>query len=143
MGSPMQECARLQLCPEGRLDDRCKGSDLMGSDRPDLRHDGRASRDRAPLVSVVMPTYNSARFLASTVDSVAAQTFEDWELVLFDDGSSDETVQLSQRLAAANPKIRAVAGSHGGPAVARNEGLRHSDPRSEFVIFLDSDDRWE
>jgi glycosyltransferase involved in cell wall biosynthesis len=94
-------------------------------------------------VSIVVPTYNSARFLASTVDSVIAQTFQDWELVLIDDGSSDKTVQLSQQLAAGNPKIRAVAGSHGGPAVARNEGLRHSDPRSEFVIFLDSDDRWE
>src|SRR5262245_15648648 len=90
-----------------------------------------------------MPTYNSARYLASTVDSVTAQTFEDWELVLLDDGSSDTTVQLSQQLADGNPKIRAAVGSHGGPAVARNEGLRHSDPRSEFVIFLDSDDRWE
>jgi len=97
---------------------------------------------RTPLVSIVVPTYNSARFLASTVDSVTAQTFEDWELVLIDDGSSDETVQLSEQLAAGNPKIWAVVGSHGGPAVARNEGLRHSDPRSEFVIFLDSDDRW-
>jgi glycosyltransferase involved in cell wall biosynthesis len=98
---------------------------------------------RAPLVSIVVPTYNSARYLASTVDSVTTQTFENWELVLIDDGSSDKTVQLSQQLAAGNPKIRAVAGGHGGPAVARNEGLRHTDPRSEFVIFLDSDDRWE
>jgi glycosyltransferase involved in cell wall biosynthesis len=81
--------------------------------------------------------------LASTVDSVIAQTFEDWELVLIDDGSSDTTVQLSQQLADGNPKIRAAVGSHGGPAVARNEGLRRSNPRSEFVIFLDSDDRWE
>jgi glycosyltransferase involved in cell wall biosynthesis len=98
---------------------------------------------RTPLVSIVVPTYNSARYLASTVDSIIAQTFDDWELVLIDDGSRDKTVQLSQQLAAGNPKIRAVTGSHGGPAVARNEGLRHSDPRSEFVIFLDSDDRWE
>jgi glycosyltransferase involved in cell wall biosynthesis len=117
--------------------------DLTGSDRADLRHEERPSQVRAPLVSIVVPTYNSARYLASTVDSVTAQTFENWELVLIDDGSSDNTVQLSQQLAAGNPKIRAIAGSHGGPAVARNEGLRHSDPRSEFVIFLDSDDRWE
>jgi glycosyltransferase involved in cell wall biosynthesis len=116
--------------------------DLMGSDRADLRREGRVSQ-RTPLVSIIVPTYNSARFLASTLDSVVAQTFEDWELVLIDDGSRDNTVQLSQQLAAGNSKIRAVAGSHGGPAVARNEGLRHSDPRSEFVIFLDSDDRWE
>ena len=116
---------------------------MTGSDRADLRHEGRVSQLRTPLVSIVVPTYNSARYLASTVDSVIAQTFEDWELVLIDDGSSDNTAQLSQQLAAANPKIRAVQGTHGGPAVARNEGLRHSDPRSEFVIFLDSDDRWE
>jgi glycosyltransferase involved in cell wall biosynthesis len=116
---------------------------LTGSDQADLRHEGRASQVRPPLVSIVVPTYNSALYLASTVDSVTAQTFEDWELVLLDDGSSDTTVQLSQQLADGNPKIRAAIGSHGGPAVARNEGLRHSDPRSEFVIFLDSDDRWE
>ena len=116
---------------------------MTGSDQADLRHEGRASQRRPPLVSIVVPTYNSARYLASTVDSVIAQTFEDWELVLIDDGSSDTTVQLSQQLADGNPKIRAAVGSHGGPAVARNEGLRCSNPRSEFVIFLDSDDRWE
>ena len=116
---------------------------MTGSDRGDPRHAGRASHGHAPLVSIVVPTYNSAQFLASTVDSVIAQTFEDWELVLIDDGSNDKTVQLSQQLAAGNPKIRAVEGTHGGPAAARNEGLRHSNPRSEFVIFLDSDDKWE
>jgi glycosyltransferase involved in cell wall biosynthesis len=115
----------------------------MGRNQSDLRHEGRASQVRPPLVSIVVPTYNSALYLASTVDSVIAQTLQDWELVLLDDGSSDNTVQLSQQLADGNPKIRAAVGSHGGPAVARNEGLRHSDPRSEFVIFLDSDDRWE
>ena len=116
---------------------------MTGSDQADLRHEGRISHGRAPLVSIVVPTYNSARFLMSTIDSVIAQTFQDWELVLADDGSSDTTVQMSQQLAAGNPKIRAVKGTHGGPAVARNEGLRHTDSRSEFVIFLDSDDRWE
>ena len=116
---------------------------MTGSDQADLQNQRRVPQGRAPLVSIVIPTYNSARFLASTVESVIAQTFEDWELVLVDDGSSDKTVQLSQQLAAGNPKIRAVEGTHGGPSVARNEGLRHSAPRSEFVIFLDSDDRWE
>lgn len=116
---------------------------MTGSELADFRRDGLASRGGAPLVSIVVPTYNSARFLASTIDSVIAQTFEDWELVLIDDGSSDKTVQLSQQLAAETAKIRAFEGTHGGPAYARNEGLRHSDPRSEFVIFLDSDDRWE
>ena len=141
--SPRSATQPCESCLEKSIDDRVRGSDFKGGDRADLQHEGPASPGRTPLVSIVVPTYNSARFLASTVGSIVAQTFEDWELVLIDDGSSDETVQLSRQLAAGNPKIRAVEGAHGGPAAARNGGLRHSDPRSEFVIFLDSDDRWE
>jgi glycosyltransferase involved in cell wall biosynthesis len=74
---------------------------------------------------------------------VLRQTFPTWELVLIDDGSSDETVTLSKDLASRDPRIRSAAGRHGGPAVARNDGLRLTDPASEYVVFLDSDDTWE
>jgi glycosyltransferase involved in cell wall biosynthesis len=96
-----------------------------------------------PRISIVMPTYNSARHLASTVDSVVAQTYQDWELVLADDESRDDTPRISKRIEATDHRIRAVSASHGGPAAARNAGLRRTDSRSEFVIFLDSDDTWE
>jgi glycosyltransferase involved in cell wall biosynthesis len=94
-------------------------------------------------VSIVMPTFNSARHLSSTVDSVIGQTYTGWELVLFDDGSSDETVALSRRLASIDARIKTFTGRHAGVAVARNDGVRHTDPGSEYVVFLDHDDTWE
>jgi glycosyltransferase involved in cell wall biosynthesis len=90
-----------------------------------------------------MPTFNSASYLKSTVDSVRAQTFDSWQLVLSDDGSSDATVAITDELVRSDSRIISVKGQHGGPAVTRQRGLRRSDPRSEFVIFMDSDDTWE
>ena len=96
-----------------------------------------------PQVSIVTPTYNSGRYLRETVDSVLAQTFPAWELVLIDDGSTDGTLELSQEYARADPRIRLARGNHAGGAAARNRGLEHTDPRSPYVIFLDHDDTWE
>jgi glycosyltransferase involved in cell wall biosynthesis len=98
---------------------------------------------QAPRVSIVIPTYNSATYLAPTVESVGAQTFADWQLVLFDDGSSDGTVELAEAVAKGDPRIRVVRGEHGGIAATRNGGYRQTHPETEFVIFLDSDDTWE
>lgn len=95
-----------------------------------------------PRVSVVTPTYRSASFLRPAVESVLSQTLADWQLVLFDDGSTDRTPELAEELARQDPRIRAVRGSHAGVAAARNGGLSESDPRSEFVTCLDSDDVW-
>jgi glycosyltransferase involved in cell wall biosynthesis len=90
-----------------------------------------------------MPTFNSALYLVSTVESVLAQTYDGWQLVLCDDGSSDETIAVTEKLVAGDHRIRSVRCPHGGPAHARNTGLSSSDPRSEFVVFMDSDDTWE
>jgi glycosyltransferase involved in cell wall biosynthesis len=89
-----------------------------------------------------MPTFNSASYVESTVDTVRAQTFDNWELVLSDDGSSDATVAISDAIAESDDRIISIKGRHAGPAVARQRGLRRSDPRSEFVVFMDSDDTW-
>jgi glycosyltransferase involved in cell wall biosynthesis len=96
-----------------------------------------------PRVSIVTPMYNSARHLSSTVDSVVAQTYKAWELVLCDDGSTDGTIALARRLAESDLRIKTCTGNHGGVAVARNNGLRRTDPRSEYIAFLDHDDTWE
>lgn len=96
-----------------------------------------------PQVSVVTPTYNPGRYLRETVESVRAQTFAAWELVLIDDGSTDGTLDLSEEYARADPRIRLARGTHAGGAEARNRGLKHTDPRSPYVIFLDHDDTWE
>ena len=95
-----------------------------------------------PLVSVVIPCYNSRRFLRETVDSVRAQSFAGWELILVDDGSTDGTAELLDGLAEA-PRIRALRQENSGVARARNHGLRAAAPDSRYAIFLDHDDVWE
>lgn len=94
-------------------------------------------------VSIVIPSYNSAAYLASTIASVRAQTFADWELVVFDDGSQDSSVEVAEEFARRDSRIRVMQGNHGGTSSARNGGLRETNSRSEYIAFLDSDDTWE
>lgn len=93
-----------------------------------------------PLVSIITPTYNSAAFLAETVRSVQEQTFTDFELLLVDDGSTDETLELAQALTAGDDRIQAWRIAHGGPAVARNAAMERA--RGRLFALLDSDDVW-
>lgn len=93
------------------------------------------------IVSVIMPTYNSAKWVAATLDSLIAQTYPHIELVVVDDGSRDDTVavvrdKLSRDFRAAWKLIE--MGDNGGPSVARNVGLRATS--GEWVQYLDSDD---
>jgi glycosyltransferase involved in cell wall biosynthesis len=97
----------------------------------------------APKVSVVVPVFDRERFVAATVASVLAQTMPSFELIVFDDGSRDGSLALCRRLAASDERIRVVAGPNEGVASARNRGLAATDRRSQYVIFLDSDDIWE
>jgi GT2 family glycosyltransferase len=91
-----------------------------------------------PVVSVVTPAYNAARYLPETVDSVLAQTCSDLELILVDDGSTDDTLTVARRLAARDGRVQVVATPNGGPAAARNTAL--ATARGEFIALLDSDD---
>ena len=91
----------------------------------------------APLVSVVIPAYNAAGFVRRAVDSVLAQTFADFELLVVDDGSTDGTREV---LAGYGDRLRVLAQPNGGPAAARNQGLHHA--QGEYVAFLDADDHW-
>lgn len=102
-----------------------------------------APSQRAPRVSIIIPTYNVAPYLATTIESVLGQTFSEIEVVLFDDGSKDDTLRIAEEYAARDPRVKVLRGDHGGAAAARNSGLAASDPRSEFVTFFDSDDVWE
>jgi glycosyltransferase involved in cell wall biosynthesis len=89
-----------------------------------------------PLVSVVIPTRNSARFLAETLESVAAQTFAEHEIVVVDAGSADDTCEIARR----HPKARIISQRSTGLSGAWNEGIAAA--RGELVAFLDSDDLW-
>jgi glycosyltransferase involved in cell wall biosynthesis len=90
-----------------------------------------------PLVSVVVPTLNAARYLREGLDSVAAQTYPNWEVVLVDGGSEDETLAI----AAGYERVRVLRQQSTGLAGAWNEGIEAA--RGGFVAFLDSDDLWE
>lgn len=89
------------------------------------------------LVSVIIPTYNYARFVHRAIDSVLAQTYGDVECVVVDDGSTDETPQV---LARYGSRIRVIRKEKQGPGIARNRGIGAA--RGEYIAFLDSDDHW-
>jgi glycosyltransferase involved in cell wall biosynthesis len=95
----------------------------------------------SPKVSIVLPTFNRGHYLRETVASVMAQTFEDWELVIADDGSDVPTRDYLRGLAL-DARVTVTFQRHSGrPAVARNVALRLA--RGEYVAFLDSDDVWD
>jgi glycosyltransferase involved in cell wall biosynthesis len=91
-----------------------------------------------PTVSVIIPTYNRARYVVEAVESVFAQTFKDYEVIVVDDGSTDNTKQVLEPY---RGRIRYVRQENRGLAAARNRGVREA--RGELVAFLDSDDCWE
>lgn len=94
-----------------------------------------------PLVSVVMPVYNAARWLKRPVESVLAQTHSSWELLAVDDGSGDESVALLDAYARTDDRIRILhQPQNGGVAAARNAGLDAA--RGDYIAFLDADDWW-
>jgi glycosyltransferase involved in cell wall biosynthesis len=92
-----------------------------------------------PRVSIVMATYNYAQYLSEAIESVLAQTFEDWELLVIDDGSTDGTAELLESYAA-DTRIRIIASDNLGQPRAKNLGIRLS--RASLIAFLDGDDRW-
>jgi glycosyltransferase involved in cell wall biosynthesis len=90
-----------------------------------------------PEVSVIIPTYNSARFLGDAIDSVLAQTYEDFEILVIDDGSTDDTRMATRRYGSA---IRYSFQANQGVSAARNRGI--SEASGGWIAFLDSDDIW-
>ena len=93
-----------------------------------------------PSVSVVIPTYNLATFLPGAVEGVRAQGWDDLEIIVVDDGSTDETAGALESLAKENASLRWFRQENAGAAAARNRGIEES--RGEFVAFLDADDLW-
>lgn len=90
------------------------------------------------MISVIIPAYNAGAWLPATVESVFAQTCPDWELILVDDGSTDNTGALCDRYAAADSRIRVLHKDNGGPSSARNCGIEAA--HGEWLTFLDTDD---
>ena len=90
------------------------------------------------LVSVIIPVYNRQGYIEECVRSVFAQSHQNIEILLVDDGSTDQSVSICEGLAREDARVRLVESAHGGVSAARNKGLDLA--QGEYVFFLDSDD---
>lgn len=94
-----------------------------------------------PTVSIIIPVYNAEKYLQRTINSVYAQTFQDWELLLIDDGSRDYSRRIIEKAMTDDSRIRLIVQENMGPARARNRGLEEA--RGRYVSFIDADDTVE
>lgn len=94
---------------------------------------------KTPVVSVIMPVYNTAKYVETAIESVLSQTYTDFELLIIDDQGQDHSIDLCR--AYDDPRIRIISQLNRGLAGARNTGIRNA--RGQFVALLDSDDLWE
>jgi glycosyltransferase involved in cell wall biosynthesis len=91
-----------------------------------------------PLISIITPVYNVEKFITETIESVLAQTYSNWELVLVDDGSTDDSTRICKEYSLREDRIKYFHKQNGGQASARNLGIKNA--KGEYITFLDSDD---
>ena len=96
-----------------------------------------------PVITIIMPVYNASEFVEETIQSVLLQNFRDWELLIIDDCSTDNTVDIIKNVIKSDDrcKILYTTKNSGGPAAPRNIGLENAS--GDFIAFLDADDIWE
>lgn len=94
-----------------------------------------------PMVSIIMPVYNVEKYICGSIDSVLAQTYTDFELIIVDDGSPDYSPQICDEYASKNNRIRVIHKLNGGLSSARNTGVDHAN--GKYILFIDSDDTIE
>lgn len=99
------------------------------------------SKSSSPLISVIVPAFNSERYIRNTVASIQSQSFTDWEAIIVDDNSGDETVSLLEAISADDDRIKWIQlTKNAGAAFSRNQGIKAAKGR--YIAFLDSDDLW-
>ena len=91
-----------------------------------------------PLISVVIPAYNAEQFLDETLESVLSQTYENWECIIVNDGSTDNTESVAKKWCEKDSRFRLTNKENGGLSSARNWGIKES--KAEYIAFLDADD---
>lgn len=91
-----------------------------------------------PLISIIVPVYNGDKYLSRCVDSILNQTFQDWELLLVDDGSTDKSGEICDEYATKDKRVKAFHKENGGVSSARNIGLDNAN--GDWITFVDSDD---
>ena len=87
--------------------------------------------------SIIMPIYNAATFLKESIQSIISQDFDDYECLLIDDGSKDDSLQIMREFAEQYSQIRIFSHENHGPAYTRNVGIEKA--RGEYLLFIDSD----
>ncbi|MBD5359292.1 MAG: glycosyltransferase family 2 protein [Bacteroides sp.] len=92
-------------------------------------------------VSIITPAYNASRFISQTIDSVIKQSHPEWEILIVDDGSKDNTAEIIAEYSAKDPRVKLIKQENGGSAAARNNALRNAS--GKYVCFLDADDLWD
>lgn len=92
----------------------------------------------SPMISIIVPVYNAAPFLKRCISSILVQSYEAWELILVDDGSTDESGRICDDFASEDSRIKVIHQSNGGVSVARNRGLDCAS--GEWITFSDADD---
>lgn len=93
------------------------------------------------MVSVITPAFNVADFIGETIESVLRQSHREWEMLIADDGSTDDTIEAAHRASSGDTRVRVIACEHAGlPSTARNRALEHAG--GDYIAFLDSDDLW-
>ena len=90
------------------------------------------------MISVIVPVYKVEEYLSECIESILAQTYEDFELILVDDGSPDKCPRICDEYAVKDTRIRVIHQDNGGLSVARNTGI--SEAKGEWLVFVDSDD---
>ena len=93
-------------------------------------------------VSLIMPAYNAREHIAHSVGSIINQSYENWELIVIDDGSKDETAQILAEIAAKDSRVKPMTVENGGPAAARNKGIAAAAEDTDYFMFIDSDDEY-
>ena len=92
------------------------------------------------LVSIITPSYNSEKFISETIKSVLNQTYKNWEMLITDDGSTDNSYEIINKICEKDSRIKLFSIKNAGPAVARNNSIKYA--KGKYLAFLDSDDLW-
>ena len=95
---------------------------------------------KPPVIGIVIPAYEAAGFLRTTLESIRSQTFQNWECIIVDDESKDDSYAIAQEFASRDSRFRAVRQLNGGASMARNTGTELLSESDEFVTFMDADD---
>ena len=90
------------------------------------------------MVSIIIPVYNREKYIEECIDSICASSYSDYEIIIIDDGSTDNTLDICYRLAKEEPRIKVLTMQHGGVSAARNSGIEEA--KGEYIFFVDSDD---